>query len=355
MNDLYEKVTLIGVYESMQPVPSFIRDTFFSDEEVFLTSKVQFDVVKGGIKVAPYVNARVGGVVLEESGWLTKEYEPPLVAPQKVLTAEDLKYRQPGESIYFGSSYGKRALKKVISDLIYLNKSIDLREEIMCAEVLTTGKIPVKGKGVDGVITLGEITNKVVLSGDERWGQSGATIVDNIFDLKKNTSKSGHTPNIMVTSDKVARMILADEDVRKWFNTINYNNGVIKPEILDAGGVYYGYIPPLGLHLYSYEAEYADYDNINLEYPTIKTTDAEFKPAFKRYVPENLVVMSYKGIGKRAYGAIIDLQLGDATLGKKRVPKSWDKESPSAKFVEVKSRPLAIIHNLDAVGLMEVF
>lgn len=354
MNNLYEKVTLAGIYENIQSVPSFFRDAFFSDEEVFLTSKVQFDVVKGGIKVAPYVNPRVGGVVLEEAGFLTKEYEPPLVAPQKVLTAEDLKYRQPGETIYFGSSYGKRALKKVVEDYIYLNKSIDLREELMCAEVITTGKIPVKGKGVDQIITLGEITKKA-LTGVDRWGEAGAKIVDDIFDLKKTTAKSGHTPNIMITSDKVARMILADEDVRKWFNTINYNNGVIKPEVLEAGGVYYGYIPPLGMHLYSYEAEYADYDNINPEYPTIKTTDAEFKPAFKRYVPENLVIMSYKGIGKMLYGAIVDIQLGDTTLGKKRVPKSWDKESPSAKIVEVKSRPLAVVHNLDAVGLLEVF
>lgn len=107
MNDLYEYVTLTGIYRNVKVVPKFIRDTFFTESEVSPTSKIQFDVVKGGVQVAPFVNPRVGGEILRERGWSTQEYRPPMVAPQKVLSAEDLNMRQPGENIYINSKIGR--------------------------------------------------------------------------------------------------------------------------------------------------------------------------------------------------------------------------------------------------------
>ena len=51
----------------------------------------------------------------------------------------------------------------------------------MCAQALTTGAIQIVGKGVNEEIDFG-FTNKVVLTGTEQWGQSGADILGMLDD-----------------------------------------------------------------------------------------------------------------------------------------------------------------------------
>ena len=62
-----------------------------------------------------------------------------------------------------------------------LDDSISRREEWMCAQALTTGAIQIVGKGVNEEIDFG-FTNKVVLTGAEQWGQSGADILGMLED-----------------------------------------------------------------------------------------------------------------------------------------------------------------------------
>ena len=51
----------------------------------------------------------------------------------------------------------------------------------MCAQALTTGAIQIVGKGVNEEIDFG-FTNKVVLTGTQQWGQTGADILGMLDD-----------------------------------------------------------------------------------------------------------------------------------------------------------------------------
>lgn len=55
-----------------------------------MTKNVDVDFKKGSRKVAPFVSRVVGGKVVPNTGYETKTYTPPLVAPEKVTTVDDL-------------------------------------------------------------------------------------------------------------------------------------------------------------------------------------------------------------------------------------------------------------------------
>lgn len=49
---------------------------------------------------------------MPNTGYQTKTYTPPLVAPEKVTTVDDLLIRRPGESLYSGRTPAERAVLK---------------------------------------------------------------------------------------------------------------------------------------------------------------------------------------------------------------------------------------------------
>jgi len=58
---IYDPRTMGRVVTKMPPVHTFFRNTFFKNEETFVTEEVDVDFVKGSRKVAPYVNRLIGG------------------------------------------------------------------------------------------------------------------------------------------------------------------------------------------------------------------------------------------------------------------------------------------------------
>ena len=94
---IYEPRTMGRVVQKLPPVRTFFRSTFFKHEETFVTKNVDVDFKKGSRKVAPFVSRVVGGKVVPNTGYETKTYTPPLVAPEKVTTVDDLLQRRPGE------------------------------------------------------------------------------------------------------------------------------------------------------------------------------------------------------------------------------------------------------------------
>lgn len=130
----------------------FFRSTFFRHEETFTTKDVDVDFRKGSRKVAPFVSRLVGGKVVPNTGYQTKTYTPPLVAPEKVTTVDDLLIRRPGESLYSGRTPAERAVLKMADDFKELREQILRREELMCAQTIFTGTIPIIGDGVNEVI-----------------------------------------------------------------------------------------------------------------------------------------------------------------------------------------------------------
>ena len=133
---IYDPRTMGKLVERMPKVQTFIKSTFFRNVETFDTQKIDVDFKKGNRQLAPFVHKKIGGVTIDNEGYETNTYEPPLVAPNKITTVDDILKRTPGESLYGGKSPNQRAVEKMQRDFTELDEMITRREEWMCCQAL---------------------------------------------------------------------------------------------------------------------------------------------------------------------------------------------------------------------------
>lgn len=187
---IYDPRTMGKLIVRMPKVRTFIRDTFFRNVETFNTRKIDVDIKKGKRQLAPFVHPKIGSETIPNSGYQTNTYEPPLLAPDKLTTIDDILTRSPGEALYNGKSPKRRAVEKMQEDFRELDETITRREEWMCCQALFMGKIPVIGKGLSYEIDF-NFTNTEILSGEKKWGKSAAVPLNDVSRWKEKVQKTG--------------------------------------------------------------------------------------------------------------------------------------------------------------------
>ena len=338
---IYEPRTMGRVIQKLPPVRTFFRSTFFNHEETFVTKSVDVDFRKGSRKVAPFVSRVIGGKIVPNTGYETKTYTPPLVAPEKVTTIDDLLERRSGEQLYSGKTPAQRAVEKMADDFIELREQITRREELMCAQTIFTGTIPVIGDGVNEVIDFSFTNKEVISNANKKWTNAAS---DPIADLKKwhkAVQKTGFVNcNICVMGSDVADAFVNHEKVKSLLDVKNYNLAVIQPRQLPNGVTYIGTIHELGMDIYTYNEWYLD-----------DWTD-EANPEEKPLVPDNQLALLSTGANySMYYGAItlIDEPNGNfRTVEGKLVPDTWTKRKPARRFLNISSAPLCVPHDVDS-------
>lgn len=98
--NIYEPRYLAEAVRTAPPICTFLRDRFFSKVKTFPTKNVDIDIVKGNRKMAAFVHPMVGGEIVQNEGYETKSYAPPLINPATVTTADMFLQRLPGEDIH---------------------------------------------------------------------------------------------------------------------------------------------------------------------------------------------------------------------------------------------------------------
>jgi len=338
---IYTPRTMGRIVSSIPPAHTFFRSTFFQKEETFNTKSVDVDFVKGKRKVAPYVHRRIGGKTVPNTGYRTETYTPPLVAPDKVTTIDDLLDRQPGESLVSGRTPAERAVLKMQADFIELQDMIARREELMCVQAIYTGKIPIIGDGLNEEIDFGFTNMEEITTATKKWSNSAS---DKYADLKrwhKAVQKAGFVNcDMCIMSDDVAAAFIQDEKIQKLLDVRNYNLAVIQPRQLPNGVTYVGTIHELGMDIYTYNEWYLD-DWTNPE-----------KPEEKPLIPEGtLALLSSASDYSMYYGAITlidDATKNFRTVEGKYVPDTWVKKKPARRFLQLSSAPLPVPHNVDS-------
>ena len=82
--NIYEPRYLAEAVRTAPPICTFLRDRFFSKVKTFPTKNVDIDIVKGNRKMAAFVHPMVGGEIVQNEGYETKSYAPPLINPATV-------------------------------------------------------------------------------------------------------------------------------------------------------------------------------------------------------------------------------------------------------------------------------
>lgn len=334
---IYDPRTMLAAVAAMMPVNTFLKDTFFSNENTFATETVDVDYYKGRRKMAPFVSPRVAGQVMDRQGFTTKSFKPAMVKPLRIITGDDINKRSMGENIYSAKKPDQRAAELLAQDLMDLDEAITRREEWMVSQVLFTGQVHILGEDVDQVMDF-DFTNKQTLSGTDLWTDKENS--DPIADLKQwrlaVLQKSGVTPDRVVMASDVVDAFVNHPAVQKVMDNTRIILGKIEPQTLPNGVTYIGSISSLGLDIYSYDEWYFD-EETQTEKPMI--------PA------GSLMLGSTRARSSMLYGAVhlVDPNTKNfKTFEGSRIPNSWVQENPPARFLQINSRPLPVPHEVDS-------
>lgn len=342
MIDLYETRTMLEMLENRKPVRTFILDTFFSrPARTFDTEAVDIDIIKGRRRLAPFVNPRRQGKLIEKRGFITRSFKPAYVKPKMVTTVDEILKRKAGNMIYApNSGPAIQAAQEMGRNFAELDEMITRREEWMAVQGLLTGEIPVKGEGVD--VTIGfhmDPTHLPVLTGGDLWSApTTATPITDLKTWKRRVAKaSGISPSIAIMGlDAIDAFMKCEEVIgttgggKNIFNMLRVNMGQIDPKMLPNGVTYYGTLNEIGLDIYTYEEWFID-DVDEQEYALI---------------PANKVLLGNPVARcEKLYGAIKDL---GALAAVPRFPKTWEEQDPSERIVMMQSSPLPAPLEIDA-------
>lgn len=332
--DLFETRTMLEAVSLMKPAKTFLRDTFFANQVHSLTEAVDIDIQKGARRLAPFVHPRVGSKTVDNIGFSTVSFTPPQIGPDYYFTGQDLQKRLPGENLYQGNTPDARLARLIGNKLAEFDTMISRTEEWMCAQALFTGKITINGYGYNNAVIDFNVTNKAALTGKSKWNYIASDRTSNpISDMrtwKRAVLKaSGENPDTCIFSPDVADAFMSHPDVKDYFNSnqkANIDYGQIAPKTAINGVYYIGRINELGLDIYSYEEYFIDpADGVE-----------------KALVPAGTVLLCSSKVDFRMmYGAIIDVEMGSYAMS--RVPKSWVEKKPSARVLQLLSRPLPAI------------
>ena len=333
--NIYEPRYLAEAVRTAPPICTFLRDRFFSKVKTFPTKNVDIDIVKGNRKMAAFVHPMVGGEIVQNEGYETKSYAPPLINPATVTTADMFLQRLPGEDIYSGRTPADRAAEKLTEEYNKLNDMTTRREEWMAAQVLTTGQLKVKGKGVDEVIDFG-FTNKINLEGTKQWGKSAADTMGNLREWKRQGSRNGFAnANMVIMGKLAANHFMSDSNVLDLMDKRRFDIGAMAPKELEGGLNYYGHLNLPGVDIYGYDEVYLDEET------------GETKPL----IPDNMVLMIPSNANfMRAYGLCTYLDDDKVwhTAETTRLLRSYVEHRPDRRFLELQTHPLLIPDKVDS-------
>lgn len=331
MANLNETVTMLQAIARMPQPATTLRDLFFSKTATFTTEEVQIDYKKGGQKLAPYVINGFGrGVNVARDGFKTTTYKPPMSAPQRPLTKDELAQRMMGESIYSTKTPAQRAAEIRAQDLIDLRDMNIRNEEKMVADFLVDRQFTVQGYADDGKVFVAETITfegdgKLTLTGADAWNQPTAKIMENIREARNFVLRSAPnaTKVVGICSENVAQMFFDNEKLMNLLDNRNVTIGNFTPRLTNLPALEY-IANFASMEIYSYSAQYDD------------MTDGTAKP----YLPDDYFIVGVVGEGKRLYGAITQLEGPNQwrTYESMYVPKYWADMGQDVEMLRVASR-----------------
>lgn len=323
----YTTREMMAAMDQTPPVRTFLQKTFFPGDETHLTEKVEFDVRKGKRVMAPFVSPRKGGKVLTRQGFKTNQFSTPKIAPERVLTLDDISTRAMGENIYSQRTPAEREDELLARDLTDLEEAIARRKEWMCRQILFEGKVDVQDEddGLDIQIDFG-FENIIKLGADEKWSIATVDPLIVLRDTRRKIIKdTGKAPDIAIFASDAIEDFITNPFVEKAMNMLNMKNVVIEPRVVDPALTFYGRIAELDLDIYTYDEWFLNDEG-----------DEE------SMIPAGTVLLGHsQGEGQIEYGLVTQMENKQwQSYEGKLVPKRWADDNNEVEMIRLTSRPL---------------
>jgi len=338
MIDINNTPSFLMAVQELPPINTFLRDRYFPTNpmtDIFTTESVLADFKEGSKKVAPFVAPRKGGMTLHRKGFLTEQYEPPNVAPQRSLTEDDLKKRGFGEALMSGLTPEDRQDMLVLGDIDDMDKSITLREEQISALCLVDNGYVMKHYVDDKVQEDMEIkfyegdANPSTFTPMVSWDAPDADIISDLAIMAQTRKAKGLGASELLIAADVSDCFWNNNKILKLLDNRGVEIGGIKPENWPEGADLIAKLNCKGhlISIISYVDTYVDDDD------TVKS-----------FIPSGKVVLTSPACGRMLYGAVTQLEddKNFHTYAATRVPKHVVDTSANIKLVRLTAKPLAI-------------
>lgn len=347
--NLYDTHTMLKLQEVIPPKSTFLRDRYFptASEDLFTSEDVMVDFKdESQLTLAPVVLPDKGGIPVARGGYETHTFTPPLVAPERTLTANQLMKRQAGEAVFSNVTPEEREAKILAQDLADLNAMIDLREEYMAAQCLLNQKYTLK-QYADKYGDATEYVEKEIKFYDggsnpgsysvaTKWDNSG-DIISDIAAMAQQLVKRGLRATDLIVSGKVADVMLSDATILKLLDNRRFVLAQeVNPQEQADGSTLIAVLNIKGhlINVFSYTRQYRS---------EAKSGSPAAYTAVD-FIPEKYAIMTAPGMGRTAYGAIVQMGANRdfATYAAKRVPKVVIDERTDTRTLIQQSRPLVM-------------
>ncbi|RKI24665.1 hypothetical protein D7V82_14670 [bacterium 1xD8-6] len=352
-----ETYKLINTIKKMYPVIEFLHNRYFPDGKVYYSEKALIETKKKGRKAAPFVVPVVGGIIMENEGYRADEFEAPYIAPKKLITAQDLEKKAFGESPESGRTPEQRENEVQAEHMDDLRASILRRLELMCSEIIISGKVLMKhyataedaAKGVNYSLKYlqfydKEFGNYYVWGKDtgKKFGSMNASEkIEELYRMASELRKRGVRATDMVMTSDVSLKFMADNEFLEFYNKRRVEIGDIDPKELPDGVVCNGRININGtvMTMFTYEEEYED-------------LDGTVKPIF----PKGTIAFLHPNLGETVYAQVTFVQGSSfKSYAEKIIPRLVADEKLNTVEVQEFSRPVPYPHDWESWLITNIY
>ncbi len=334
---LFQPRTMLKALRQNSTPKRFFQKTFFGRVETHVTRSVDIDIEKTKRRVAGYTSPAASATVVERDGFDTFAVSPAYIKEKVPIHVNDLLDRKMGDNIYDEVHPAERAADLLGKDMRMLDERFNRREELMCVEALLTGKIVIKGKGVDNVVDFGYIHGEHIhiLSGADGWNQDDGDPMKDLDDWRILVNqRCGIKPTHAIVGSKVYWAMINNKLIKERLDNRRYEMGNVKPEDLPSyeqeGVRYLGTLAPSMLAVYVYDEWYTD---------PVTGKDMPL-------IPEDVVILGNPSARcAMHYGLIQNIKNPVAVP---RFPSTWEEEDGSARWLQLESAPLPCLAQPDA-------
>ena len=339
--NFFETHNLLMAVEQLTPPTTFLRDRYFptnASSDIFSTNDVLVEYKDGSKRVAPFVAPRKGGVTILRNGYEVQRFEPPCVAPRRMLTIDDLNKRGFGEALLSQLTPEQRQRALILKDAQELSDMITRREEAMAAEVMQTNGCVMKHIADD--VDVADTKHISFANGDStwqyaptgKWGKDYAGISADLGVMARLLTKRGLAATELVVGADAADAILANAEVQKLLDIKNYEAGRIDPKTLPHGAAHIATLNVKGrlIDVICYDEEYTEGSDT------------------KAYIDAKTAILTAPGAGRTLYGAVSQVEQADGlfhTYTGKRVPKYLSNAEGNSRSLTLTACPLLIPNN----------
>lgn len=330
-----EPTTLLDVASRIMPAPGLATQLLIGDKIIYAeTTKVDQDFYQATKKLAPFVNRKMGGKVVNHTAWANYEFTTPNCSTRWNLDDDFLEKRMPGEPIVGGMSMSEREDAWQAQKIAEGKSMVVRRVEWMATQLLSTGVLTLVGEGYEDEIDLGHTLHETLAAG-VKWDAVGGDPLGDLARWKlENLNNSGVDPNICVMGVAAGAAFLSNASVIDHFKTnVNYNIGRIEPQMLPDGARRVGYIAALDLEIYIHGGQYES--DAGVMTPYFATDRVALFPSADR------------NSAKLVYGAIRDAKLKQ-WFNTDIYTRMVTDEDTNTSFLETISKPLVVFVEMDS-------